>query len=69
MLHEMRKPALAGAGSQEVRSARRLNTSEDSRNAPDVQDVAAAIVAYRYRLSPRMARLFCHLAHIGGREA
>lgn len=31
--------------------------------------IAAAIIATRYRLSPCMARLVCHLAHIGGKLA
>ncbi len=31
------------------------------------RDIAVAIVAERYRLSPCMARLVCHLAAIGGR--
>jgi len=29
----------------------------------------AAFIAHRYRLPPRMARLVCHLAAIGGRMA
>lgn len=32
-------------------------------------DWQAACVAYRYRLSPCMARLVCQLAQIGGRLA
>ena len=32
-------------------------------------DLAATIVASRFRLSPRMARVVCELAQIGGRLA
>lgn len=32
-------------------------------------ELAAAIVAARFRLSPRMARVVCELAQIGGRLA
>lgn len=30
-------------------------------------DLAATIIASRFRLSPRMARIVCELAQIGGR--
>lgn len=64
---EMRKPALAGTGSLEISSASRLNYSTNSPKRFDTQDVAVAIVARRYCLSPCIARLVCELASIGGR--
>lgn len=33
------------------------------------QDIASAVIAERYRLTPCMARLICQLASIGGRLA
>ncbi len=41
--------------------------SEDDAPVDGGPDLAAAIVAERYRLSPCWARLVCHLAGIGGR--
>jgi hypothetical protein len=41
--------------------------SDDETPDDSGDDVAAAIVAERYRLSLPLARLVCHLAEIGGR--
>jgi hypothetical protein len=45
--------------------AGRLISSISTTTAKTSQDVAAAIVAERYRLTPCMARLVCFLAEIG----
>lgn len=65
MFIKEKPPALATRAALENCSASRLNYFHNSRTASDLQDVAAAIVAERYRLSPYMARLICHLASIG----
>lgn len=69
MGHEKRSPAaLAGAHRAGVIKsiAAGFDGTEPSAEPFDWQ---AACVAYRYRLSPCMARLVCHLAQIGGRLA
>lgn len=69
MFIKAKPPALATRAALENRSASRLNYFHNSRTASDLQDVATAIVAERYRLPPYMARLVCHLANIGGLSA
>jgi hypothetical protein len=69
MTSNAKPPVLATPTVLEVRSAWRLNNSINSRKPSDIQDVAAAIVARRYRLSPCLARIVCELAQIGGQAA
>jgi len=65
MLIKTKPPALATRAALENRSASRLNYFHNSRTASELQDVAAAIMAARYRLTPCRARLVCFLAGIG----
>ncbi|MDX8447053.1 hypothetical protein [Mesorhizobium captivum] len=69
MASNARAPRLATGAAQEIRSAWRLNNFHNSQNQPTSQDVAALVVAQRYRLSLPLARTICDLAQIGGRLA
>jgi hypothetical protein len=69
MMHEKRSPA-ALAGAHRAGDIKALAGAFDEPEASlEPLAVQAAIIAERYRLSPCMARLICHLAQIGGRLA
>lgn len=67
MTTEKRSPAaLAGAHRAETAKVR-TNGFDGRELTPDPLSFQVAYVSNRYRLSPCVARLVCHLAQIGGR--
>ena len=69
MEQEKRSPATRG-GVSRAGDIKTVGAEFDGKEATgDVLAFQAAFIAHRYRLSPRMARLVCHLAAIGGRMA
>lgn len=69
MLNETESPATR-AGVNRAENIKTFSAGFDGRELTgDTLSFQVAFVARRYSLSPCMARLVCHLAHIGGRLA
>jgi hypothetical protein len=69
MRHEKRRPA-ALAGAHRAENVKALEgTFDGPETSADPLAFQAAVIGLRYRLSPCLARLVCHLAQIGGRLA
>lgn len=68
MTPEKRSPA-ARASTNRVPNIKALGGVDAQNPIADPLAFQSAFIANRYRLSPCMARLVCHLAEIGGRLA
>ncbi|AWI57030.1 hypothetical protein AB395_00001364 [Sinorhizobium fredii CCBAU 45436] len=69
MAYKAKPPALATPTVCGIDLVGAVIPSTNSPSPHDLQDIAAAVIADRFRLSPCIAGLVCELAHIGGRFA
>lgn len=69
MMNETKCPATL-AGVNRAGNIKTVSAGFDARELTgDTLAFQVAFIVRRYRLSPCMARLVCHLAHIGGRHS
>lgn len=69
MSNEKQNPGALG-GAHRAGNIKTVGAGFDEREPTrDALAFQVAFIAHRYRLSPCMSRLVCHLAHIGGRLA
>lgn len=61
--------SIIGNGGSVVAKAVAAENYHLTQNTATPADLAATIIAVRFGLSPRMARVVCELAQIGGRLA
>jgi hypothetical protein len=64
------KPSPAAlAGAHRAVNIKAVRAVDGANPIADPLTFQVAVIAHRYRLSPCMARVVCHLAQIGGRLA
>lgn len=66
MAFKTRAPRLGTGAARKSDHVGAAIISSNTTSQASIQDIAAAVVAERYRLPPHLARLVCELAHIGG---